>query len=136
MIVSEKKERITESKDIAFIMQKIYAQRQNEDAHKEIFYCIGLNSDNTILYIDMVAIGTVNQCVPSVRECVRLGLIKNAVSLIVVHNHPSGNVLPSVQDKAFTQKIKEACAVLDINLLDHIIVTENNSYSFSDNCDL
>ncbi len=56
----------------------------------------------------------------------------NATGIVIVHNHPSGNLKPSEQDKNITDKLRKACEILDIVLLDHLIISKNSYYSFSD----
>ena len=66
------------------------------------------------------------------REVMRSALLKGATSLIIVHNHPSGDVTPSRADVEVTRKIEEALAAVDIRLIDHFIVSRNMVYSFND----
>jgi DNA repair protein RadC len=56
-----------------------------------------------------------------------------ATGIILIHNHPSGSLIPSNADKGITKKVKEACKMMDISLLDHLIITEEAYYSFTDN---
>ena len=133
MLIQSEQKKVTKAEDIYHVLLAIEKATPEEDKHKERFYAIGLNSQNVILYVDLVALGTVNYCVPAVRECLRLGITKNAAGLIVAHNHPSGNTEPSSADREYTSKIKEACKLVGISLLDHVIYTENNGYySFAD----
>lgn len=134
MIVSTEKKRIRESKDIAKVMRAIYDSVPEEDKHKELFYVMVLNSNNIIQCIDLVAIGTVNSCTPPLRECFRLAILKDAVSIILVHNHPGGGVKPSEQDNNYTEEATSIGKLLGITVLDHIIIGENEKfYSYSDN---
>lgn len=133
MILQENtKQLIRSSEQSQSIFRALLDMRPEEEKHKEYFYVMGLNAQNVVLYIDLVTMGTVNQANPIVRECVRVAILKNAVSIIVSHNHPSGESAPSNHDKEFTVNLSQACKVLGINLLDHIIVGDGY-YSFSDN---
>ena len=76
--------------------------------------------------------GTVNQVAIHPREVIKLAVNKGAVSIVLVHNHPSGDVTPSKADIDITKQIKVAAEMLDIHLLDHIIVSKNITYSFKD----
>lgn len=125
-------QKIKQSEDIAKIMSEIYNARSEEDKHKEFFYAAGLDSQNRVIYIDLVAIGTVNSCAPSVREILRTAIVKNAVGVILVHNHPSGDTKPSDQDSVFTHKTRRAFDEIGIKLLDHIIIGDS-FYSYADN---
>lgn len=92
-----------------------------------------LNSSNTILGVYDVSRGGINSTVIDLRLVLSVALKCLASSIILVHNHPSGNINPSEQDREFTKKIKSACKFLEIQLFDHIIITRHDYYSFSDN---
>lgn len=80
-----------------------------------------LNSSNTILGVYDVSRGSINSTVIDLRLVLSVALKCLASSIILVHNHPSGNINPSEQDREFTKKIKSACKFLEIQLFDHII---------------
>ncbi len=92
-----------------------------------------LNSSNTILGVYDVSRGSINSTVIDLRLVLSVALKCLASSIILVHNHPSGNINPSEQDREFTKKIKSACKFLEIQLFDHIIITRHDYYSFADN---
>lgn len=100
----------------------------------EEFKIILLNRSNSVLGVLPVSKGGISGTVTDVRIIMQAAVKANASGLIVSHNHPSGNLSPSESDHKITQKIKEAGQIMDIQLLDHIIVTaENEYYSFADN---
>ena len=92
-----------------------------------------LNSSNTILGVYDVSRGGINSTVIDLRLVLSVALKCLASSIILVHNHPSGNINPSEQDREFTKKIKSACKFLEIQLFDHIIITRHDYFSFADN---
>ena len=92
-----------------------------------------LNSSNTILGVYDVSKGGINSTVIDLRLVLSVALKCLASSIILVHNHPSGNINPSEQDSEFTKKIKSACKFLEIQLFDHIIITRHDYFSFADN---
>jgi DNA repair protein RadC len=104
---------------------------QMRDLKKEIFKVIYLNSDNRIIEISDAADGTVNQAMPIVREIIHTALQKFASAILCVHNHPSGNIVPSAEDRKFTQELHAAAKLLDVKLLDHIIIGDDRYYSFA-----
>jgi DNA repair protein RadC len=88
-----------------------------------------LNNSNRTLGYSVVSItGTVID----VRLILRDALLTQSTSVIMIHNHPSGNLVPSQADLSITEKVKKAVELMDIKLLDHIIITENHHYSFAD----
>lgn len=123
--------KVSSSSEAADILRAVLNHRNEEDKHKEFFYVIGLSTRNAVLFVDLVAIGTVNWCGASRRECFRQAIIKNAHSIIVGHNHPSGDTSPSPEDRIFTRKLKEGGEVLEVRVLDHIIIG-SDYYSFAD----
>jgi DNA repair protein RadC len=81
----------------------------------------------------MLSKGGVSGTIADVKLIFKNALEHTASSIIVCHNHPSGNLDPSDQDRAITEKIRAAGKILDIGLLDHLIISDNNYYSFADN---
>ena len=89
---------------------------------QEAFHVLCLNTRNKLVNRHMVSLGTVNSTSVSVSLCMRCAVIDNAVSLVAVHNHPSGLNTPSAEDIDITRKLVEAGKILGIRVLDHIIV--------------
>jgi DNA repair protein RadC len=101
------------------------------DLKKEVVKTIFLNSANQILEIEEVSSGTVNSSYIHPREVIEKALKHSAVSIILVHNHPSGNISPSGSDEKLTGDLFFAASYMDISLLDHIIIGDNRYYSFA-----
>ncbi len=125
--VNTSKQKIGSAKDVVDILMP-----QMRDLKTEVFKVAYLDGNNQIIEINDVAIGTVNKAVPIVREIIHSALQKFAVSIICAHNHPSGNITPSRQDKEFTKNLFSAGQLLEINVLDHLIIGNNNYFSFSE----
>lgn len=102
------------------------------DANHEEFWVLYLNRANRVIAKEQISSGGTAGTVVDEKLIIRSALLKYAESLILCHNHPSGNINPSEQDKVITQKIKSASAFFSIKLLDHIIVTGNGFFSFAD----
>jgi len=100
--------------------------------HKEYFYVMLLNQANKVLGISQISSGGVSGTVADPKMIFQTALKANASSVILAHNHPSGNLTPSDADIALTKKLKEAGKFLDIQVLDHIILTVDNYKSFAD----
>jgi len=103
-----------------------------EDRHVERFSVMWLNSQNGLIEIETLFVGTLTQTSVYPREVVRAGLRNNAASCVLCHNHPSGSVSPSRADEALTQNLKSALALVDIRVLDHIITSGSNSCSMAE----
>jgi DNA repair protein RadC len=111
--------------------------RQTWDDNKiellEQFKILLIDRNNSCLGISEVATGGVTGCIVDPRVVFAIGLKSKASGLILAHNHPSGNLKPSEADLSLTQKFMKAGSFLDIAILDHLIITTNGYYSFTDN---
>ena len=99
----------------------------------ESFIVIALNNANKVLGFYKVSSGGVTGTVADPKVIFQFALLSNASAIVIAHNHPSGALIPSQADKNITNKINEASKMLDIKLLDHIIITDESFYSFSEN---
>ncbi|AKK74072.1 hypothetical protein HX13_11685 [Chryseobacterium sp. P1-3] len=121
------KANISNSQD-AYVLLK----NQLSDLRTEEFWAIFLNNNNKVIHISQLTQGGISQSVVDVRVLFKTALDHLSTGIIIAHNHPSGSLKPSREDLSITQKIKEAGKILSIQLLDHIIVTQNSYFSFSD----
>ncbi|HLL44972.1 MAG TPA: DNA repair protein RadC [Segetibacter sp.] len=126
-MADNKKEVIQSSKDIAN-----YLKAQLEYKKHEVFAVVFLNRANKINHYEIISEGGITGTVADPRIILKKALEHDAVSIVLCHNHPSGNLKPSRQDQELTHKIKEASGFFDIKVLDHIIVSEEGYYSFAD----
>ena len=101
-------------------------------ARRETFAVLYLTRKNVLIDTEVLFEGTVNQAAVFPREVVRSALLKDASGVICGHNHPSGQTRPSNDDIEITRKIKRACELMDIQLLDHVIIGGNDYFSFAD----
>lgn len=118
---------VRDSKDIANYLQVIL-----KDYKQEVFAVVFLNRANKINHFEIVSEGGITGTVADPRIILKKALEENAVSLILCHNHPSGNLKPSKADEELTFKIKEAARYMDIKIMDHVIVSEEGYFSFAD----
>lgn len=109
-----------------------YIKARLTDLRHEVFGVLFLNRSNKVLHFEIVSEGGITGTVADLRIILRRALEEHAVSIIVCHNHPSGNLNPSQSDKDVTAKLKSAAALLDIKLLDHMIISESGYFSFAD----
>ena len=116
----------TGSAQVADHLQALLAGRT-----RETFVALFLNGRNALISSDIIFEGTLTQASVFPREIIKVALLKNAASIIVGHNHPSGQTRPSSDDQAITKSLKQACELLEIPLLDHLIVGDG-FFSFAD----
>jgi len=116
------------SKDVADIFQPLLSDLTHEE-----FWILFLNRSNRVINRMKLSQGGVSGTVTDVRMIMKKAIENLSSGIIVCHNHPSGNLNPSESDSKITQKIKDAGNLMDIQLLDHLIITDKDYYSFADN---
>ncbi|KQT18213.1 hypothetical protein ASG31_05650 [Chryseobacterium sp. Leaf404] len=121
------KPQITSSKT-AYDVLKIHLS----DLRTEEFWALFLNQNNKVVHLSQLTQGGINQSLVDLRILFKIAMDHFATGIIVSHNHPSGNLKPSQEDINITKKIKDAGNLLNIQLLDHLIITQNAYLSFAD----
>lgn len=119
--------KITSSQSIFEMMQPIIGELPHEE-----FWIIYLNNSNKVISKSQLSKGGITGTVVDVRLVFKTAIEIGAVNIVLSHNHPSGTLHPSEADKQITHKLKIAGESLDIKILDHLIVTESNYFSFAD----
>lgn len=127
---SERKQ-ISKSTEAVNIFRSIEHYNNNMNLY-ECFYTMYLSRSNKVLSVMMISEGGTSGTVIDVKKILSPAILQNASGIILSHNHPSGNIQPSQTDKQITDKIKQASQLMDINILDHIIITDESFYSFAD----
>ncbi|MQY78742.1 MAG: DNA repair protein RadC [Bacteroidetes bacterium] len=121
------KKKISGSKDVFEFFQPVLA-----DLPYEEFWILLLNRSNKIIEKFKISQGGISGTVIDVRMILKNAIEKLASSIILCHNHPSGNLQPSEADKKITTKLKDAANIMDMQVLDHLIITDSSFYSFAD----
>lgn len=121
--------RINTSRDADAVFRNIWADNMD---FCESFYLLCLNRNNRVIGWIMLSQGGLCGTVVDVRHLFSIALKTNSAGVVVAHNHPSGALSPSNHDNEITQKIKQAGKLLDVPLIDHLILTSEGFYSFSD----
>ena len=118
--------------------QKLAKKMQQELGHKkqEQLVALYLNTQNQIIHQQTIFIGSATRSIAEPREILHYAIKHMATSLILVHNHPSGAVAPSRNDDHVTKLVKEACDLMGIVLLDHLIVSHSSYFSYREKTDL
>lgn len=122
-----KPSRINNSEDVFRIMRPVMMDLDHEE-----FWCLMLNNANIVTDRIMISSGGMTETTVDIRMIMRQVILCKACGVVILHNHPSGNLQPSVQDQRITGRIKEALNLFGIRLLDHVIVADNAYYSFAD----
>ena len=106
------------------------------DLEREHFVAVSLDGASRVISTRVISIGTLNQSLVHPREVFRPAIIDNSAGIIVAHNHPSGQLEPSTEDRRVTKRLKEVGKLMGIELLDHLILTVDDYYSFSEEGEL
>ena len=120
------------AQEIADMMRGVLDLSDEFDRDREHFWTIGLDNAMRVIYVECVSIGTGDSALVDPKEVFRVAIVKHAGRLVIVHNHPAGNVSPSSEDFAVTRLLKNGAEWLQIDILDHIIITSTSYYSLKD----
>lgn len=123
-LTKEQKIKIANSEDVFAIMQAVLKRENKLSRQKEHFWVIGLTTANVIAFIELVSLGSLNIAVVKPLDVFHLAAAKNLPKIILVHNHPSGNLTPSAADINLTQRLIAGAELLEIEVLDHLIISE------------
>jgi DNA repair protein RadC len=119
------KKKITSPKDFFELFQPIFKEEP-----VEIFVVAWLSSANRIIGFEKVSVGNINSSIVDPRSVFRSAIVSNSASIIVAHNHPSGNNEPSEEDLAITKKLVESGKLLGVHVFDHLIFADDTYTSF------
>ena len=118
------------SDDVFSIMQRVLLRENKIDKEKEHFWIIGMNEAGYILYIELIALGSVKAVNIEPMNVYRVAVMKNATRVIAIHNHPTGRLAPSNADLDITDRLIQVGRILNIALVDHLIISTEAYESF------
>ncbi len=128
----DQKIKILCSDDLYSIMQQVLLREQKIDQNREHLWTVSLDSAHRVLNIELVSMGTVSSTPVEPMEVFSVPLQKRTVKLMVVHNHPSGELMPSDADKDITDRLIQVGKIINVPVLDHLIITDKSYFSFAD----
>lgn len=131
-LTQEQKIKVLNSEDVYHVMQQVLLRENKIRRNQEHFWVVGLDNKNKILFIELISLGAVNRVQVAPPEIFRMAIYKLAVQMILVHNHPSGELTPSEADKDVTDKMIKAGQMLNIEVIDHLIISEKAYFSMAD----
>jgi DNA repair protein RadC len=124
--------KITCSRDIYNLMIELPKINENIQ-YKEMFFSILLNNANEVIAVHKISEGTTTSTPVDIKFILQGAILANASNIIICHNHPSGRLEPSNEDKKITIRIQQSAEIFNIKLLDSLILSINNYFSFTDN---
>lgn len=128
--IKDSNRRVSAPLDIHSILKNYFTKVDAIDRDKEHFFCFLLDSRNRVQVADLISVGILNASLAHPREVYTRAVLHRCISVVVAHNHPSGNPEPSDSDIEITHKLVSAGHILGIELMDHIIYTSESLYSF------
>jgi DNA repair protein RadC len=135
-LTEEQKIKIRSDRDLYPVMREILLRESTIDLNKEHFWCAGLASNNRLLYIELVSLGTLSQSIVEPMDVFAWAIHKQVSMLILVHNHPSGELKPTNADLELTDQLIQVGRIIQIPVVDHMIITTQDYYSFERKGDL
>ncbi len=129
-LTKHEKRYIESTNDVYAIMQRVLLRENKIDKEKEHLWIIGMNHGGYILYIELIALGSYHSVDVEPMNVFRVAVMKNASRVILVHNHPSGRLVPSDADKEITDRLIQVGRILNIDLVDHLIISPIAFISF------
>ena len=128
------RQKISNSQGAYEILTNLFPE--NTMDYRETFIVLYLNRANQVLGYSVISQGGTSNTTVDIKMVIQTALLANASCIMLAHNHPSGNLRPSSDDNRVTNRIIEAARLFDITVLDHIIITNESYYSFTDNGDI
>ena len=128
---AQRKASLTSPDGIAAIMQQILLRENRLGRAQEHFWVVGLNQANKLLFVELIGLGRQNRVTANPPDVFRMAIYKLALKLVLVHNHPSGLLVPSTADIAFTDRIIKVGEIINVQVLDHLIISETEHCSFN-----
>jgi DNA repair protein RadC len=132
-LTKDQKIRIANSEDVYNIMQQVLLRENRISRKQEHFWIVGLDNKSRILFIELLALGQQNRVNMNPSDTFRMAIYKLATHAILVHNHPSGATELSKEDQELTDYLYKAGKFLKIEVIDHLVITEDDYFSFEDN---
>ncbi len=129
-LTEAQKVKVFSPRDLYPVMREILLRESEIDLSKEHFWVCGLAANNKLMYLELVSLGTVTQMVVEPVAVFRWAVQKNVFRIILVHNHPSEDLLPSEADKDLTNQLIQVGKIVQVEVTDHMIITPDGFYSF------
>lgn len=129
-LTAKQKIKILNEDDVFRIMQEVLMREKKIDRNKEHLWLVCLSNSNQVLMIELISLGTVKSTFVEPMDVFSFALQKRAVKIIMVHNHPSGELIPSRSDIKVTERMAAIGHLVDVPVVDHMIISEKDYFSF------
>jgi len=118
---------------MVFKVMKQILMRENEiERDQEHVWIVCLAANNKILNIELISLGAIDEAIIKPMQVFRIAILKGAVKLIMIHNHPTGELVPTLTDQDITDRMIQVGNIVNVQVIDHLIISEKHYYSFDD----
>jgi DNA repair protein RadC len=131
-LTKAQKIKLLNSADIYSIMQQVLLRENKIDRNKEHFWTIGLDGVNRVLYVELISLGTTQSVQVEPMQVYRVAILKAALKIVLVHNHPSSELQATKEDIDLTDRLVQVGNIIGIKVVDHLIISEKSYNSFAD----
>lgn len=128
----DQKIQVLNSADLYLIMKHVLLRENKIRRGVEHFWAVGLGTMDKVLFVELISLGAQNRVQVAPPEMFRMAIYKLARKVVMVHNHPSGRMIPSKEDQDFTDRMIKSGRMLEIEVIDHLIISEKDYLSFED----
>jgi DNA repair protein RadC len=132
-LADDQKIKMMNSSMVYKVMQQILLRENEVERDQEHFYVVCLAANNRLLNVELIGLGAIDESIIKPMQVFRIAILKGAVKIILVHNHPSLELRPSEADKALTDRMIQVGLIVNVKVVDHLIITPKFFYSFDEN---
>lgn len=132
VLKKEQKIKAMNSSMVYKVMKQILLRENEIERDQEHFWIVCLAGNNQILNIELISLGAVDEAIVKPMQAFRIAILKGAVKFLMVHNHPTGELIPSPSDEDITDRMVQVGIIVDVEVIDHLIISPKRFYSFDD----
>ena len=131
-LTSDQKIKVMNSSMVFKVMKQILMRENEIERDQEHVWIVCLAANNKILNIELISLGAIDEAIIKPMQVFRIAILKGAVKLIMIHNHPTGELVPTLTDQDITDRMIQVGNIVNVQVIDHLIISEKHYYSFDD----
>jgi len=131
-LTSDQKIKVMNSSMVFKVMKQILMRENEIERDQEHVWIVCLAANNKILNIELISLGAIDETIIKPMQVFRIAILKGAVKLIMIHNHPTGDLVPTSTDQDITDRMIQVGNIVNVQVIDHLIISEKHYYSFDD----
>ena len=131
-LTSDQKIKVMNSSMVFKVMKQILMRENEIERDQEHVWIVCLAANNKILNIELISLGAIDEAIIKPMQVFRIAILKGAVKLIMIHNHPTGELVPTSTDQDITDRMIQVGNIVNVKVIDHLVISEEHYYSFDD----